>query len=113
MSHRLATSLFVSALVRKANAHGGMVTVLRRGDQTAGVLMLLCREQGEIRSLCEPILGPSGTYLWQPVVLPEPVDEEAVTAMIDRRARIDPDLWAVELDIPNAERFIAEFGNHS
>lgn len=113
MSDRLATAVFVSALFREANARGGMATVLRRGDQTSGILLILCRERGEIKSLREPILSPSGAYLWQAIALPDRADDAVIAALIERRSRIDPDLWAVELDIPNAERFIAEFGNHS
>jgi hypothetical protein len=33
---------------------------------------------------------------------------EAVQGWIDRARRIDPDLWVVELDIPDAARFVAE-----
>jgi hypothetical protein len=32
--------------------------------------------------------------------------EEAVSAFIDRQARFDPDLWVLELDIAELERFV-------
>ncbi|MFZ4747332.1 MAG: DUF1491 family protein, partial [Sphingomonas sp.] len=31
-----------------------------------------------------------------------------VAAWLERRREHDPDLWIVELDIPNAQRFVAE-----
>jgi hypothetical protein len=33
---------------------------------------------------------------------------EALNLYIARRRRSDPDLWIIELDIPEAERFAAE-----
>ena len=37
-------------------------------------------------------------------------DEEPFDLYIERRKSRDPDIWVIELDIPNAERFIVETG---
>ena len=43
---RLATSVFVSALIRKAQSDGGFAAVLAKGDETAGsVLVVLAEDQ--------------------------------------------------------------------
>jgi hypothetical protein len=33
---------------------------------------------------------------------------DAIPAWIERARRRDPDLWVIELDIPQAEQFVAE-----
>jgi len=43
---RLATSLYVNALVRCVNQAGGMAMVLAKGDETAGALVLITLENG-------------------------------------------------------------------
>ena len=34
-----------------------------------------------------------------------------VAALLARRRRVDPDLWAVELDVASSERFAAEMNS--
>lgn len=106
---RLATSLFASALLREVHARGGNGAVIRKGDATSGALLLLCAEKGKIMGIYDYVLDPSGHYV--PVsVTAQAIDSvEAVEALCARRGQFDPDLWIVELDIPNAERFIADF----
>ncbi|MFL6730111.1 MAG: DUF1491 family protein, partial [Sphingomicrobium sp.] len=38
----------------------------------------------------------------------ESADSQEVAAFLAKRLRFDPDLWAIELDIADPERFIAE-----
>ena len=49
-----------------------------------------------------------GGYRWQPVGPAESASSADVAEFLARRARFDEDLWAIELDIADAERFIAE-----
>ncbi|WP_426167037.1 DUF1491 family protein [Sandarakinorhabdus sp. DWP1-3-1] len=102
MTPRLASSIKVSALLRRVDAAGGFGAVLARGDATAGSIAIVTRERGETRLLA-PMLAMSGGYEWLPVV-----EGEAIPAWIDRARQNDPDLWIVELDIPDAARFVAE-----
>lgn len=108
MTGRLASSLLVGALMRRVQGEGGNCILLHRGDATAGGLLLLLREKGVITALCEPLLDISGRYVLQSVG-PQDVDnEEEFSLYIVKRRRFDPDLWVIELDIPNAQRFAAE-----
>ncbi len=107
MTARLAAGVLVSALVRRVNAEGGHATVLARGDATAGAVLIVCADRGAVTAVRERVLGPESTYLWQPVGGFDPNDPAAVTDYVARRQRSDPDLWVIELDIPNAERFAA------
>jgi hypothetical protein len=107
MEPRLASSVLVGALLRRAEAEGGFGAVLARGDATAGSVAVVLVERGGPARLFERLLQPDGRYAWQES--PRPAgDEPALTAALERRRRIDPDLWIVELDIASAERFAAE-----
>jgi hypothetical protein len=106
---RLASSVFVSALTREVNVRGGTAAVIAKGDPTAGSLLLLCAEKGQITGIYDYILNHKGHYVWVATTA-QPIEKsEEIDALCARRVQIDPDLWIVELDIPNAERFIADF----
>lgn len=102
MTPRLASTIKVSALLRRVQAEGGFGAVLARGDAVAGSIAIVTRDRGET-ALLVPALGPDGGYEWRAIAA-----DTAIPAAIERQRRYDPDLWVVELDIPDAARFIAE-----
>jgi hypothetical protein len=92
--------------VRRANVEGGVVTVLAKGDATAGAILIVAQERGENPRLLERGIGPDGRTALLAV---GPASEsQAITDYWMRRRRSDPDLWVVEVDIAAAERFVAE-----
>lgn len=103
---RLASAVRVAALVRRVTHAGGFAAILARGDGTAGSIAAVLREGGRER-LVAPVLAlgpsPGDSYDWV-----EMAADEAIPAWIERAKRRDPDLWVVELDIPDAARFVAE-----
>jgi len=107
MPARIATSVLVSALLRRAQAEGGFGAVLAKGDPTAGAVAVILAERGTRKCMLERLLQPDGFYAWQDST--QAVEtEEAFRALLENRRRFDPDLWVVELDIASAERFAAE-----
>jgi hypothetical protein len=108
---RLASGLFISALLRDVHARGGTGVVVVRGDSTAGALLIICREKGRLISLSEQRLAANGRYIWAPLRLADDMNEAELDHICQRRRQIDPDLWIVELDIANVERFIAEMND--
>lgn len=108
MMARLTSAMLVSALVRGANQQGGSAMVLAKGDPTAGGILLVAYHKGTNPRFFERGLGPDG----MPALIaagPQDVgDEQAVSDYWERRRRYDSDLWVVELDIADAERFAAE-----
>ncbi|MBC7506065.1 MAG: DUF1491 family protein [Sandarakinorhabdus sp.] len=102
MSLRLASGVKVSALLRRVSAAGGFGTVLARGDATAGSIAIIVRDGCETRVL-ERVLAITGRYEWR-----EAAAGDAIDSWTERARRYDPDLWIVELDIPDAARFVAE-----
>jgi hypothetical protein len=100
--------MLVGALGRRAQAEGGFLMVLRKGDETSGVILLQALEKGRETGLFERMSDYAGG--WR-LTRCGPASEDGPQAMSDyleRRRRADPDLWIIELDIPDAERFAAE-----
>ena len=108
MSERLPAHLEASGFLRRAEAEGGFGTILKRGDPDRGVLILHLTRRGDHSGFLERALGADGDYGWQ-MVGPSPGAEPAALAdWSQKRVRFDEDLWLIELDIPDPERFIAE-----
>jgi hypothetical protein len=56
----------------------------------------------------ERMLAPDASYRWERVGPSESASSAEIVDFLARRARFDEDLWAIELDIADPERFIAE-----
>ena len=107
MSARIATSVLVSALLRRAQAEGGFGAVLAKGDPTAGAVAVILIERGTRKCMLERLLQPDGSYGWKDS-LGAGQNEEDMVKFLARRQRFDPDLWILELEVASAERFAAE-----
>jgi hypothetical protein len=105
---RLPPRLEVPALIRRAETQGGFATVLHRGDPESGAVLLLVSSRGRHFGGLERVLGAGGGYQWRTVGPAESAESAEVAAFLAKRRQFDPDLWAVELDIAQPERFIAE-----
>ncbi|AXJ95260.1 MULTISPECIES: DUF1491 family protein [unclassified Sphingomonas] len=103
MSGRLPTHLAVGALLRRVNDAGGMAVVRGRGDaQGGGVLIVIEARDGSTRVI------EHGYDLDGSAVLRDSTPSGPVDDYWRRRRTSDPDLWVIELDIADAERFAAE-----
>ena len=82
--------------------------ILAKGDVTSGGILLLLLEKGANPRFVERGIGPAG----DPALLPSGPslleDDTATSDYWQRRRNRDSDLWVVELDIAQAERFAAE-----
>ena len=105
---RLPAHLEVAGFVRRAEQGGGFATILKKGDPDRGAILLAVTSRGRHVALLERVLTSAGGYVWQAVGPGESAGSEEIAAFLARRARFDEDCWALELDIADAERFIAE-----
>jgi len=105
---RLAAAVEAAGLIRRTQADGDFAAIIRKGDAERGALLLLIRNRGRHVACLERALGPDGTYRWSRAGPGESADSAQVAEFLAKRARFDADLWAIELDIADAERFIAE-----
>jgi hypothetical protein len=97
-----------TGILRRVQAAGDFATVIRKGDEERGSLLLLVSSRGQHFACLERVLALDGQYRWQAVGPTESAKSEEVAEFLARRARFDEDLWAIELDIADPERFIAE-----
>jgi hypothetical protein len=108
MSGRLPSGVLVGAMLRRVNQAGGIATMLARGDEQAGAILVITLEKGSNPSIWERGIGPTGAVELIGVG-PQAHDNEAEISDYWRRRRSrDPDLWVIELDIAQAKRFAAE-----
>ena len=96
------------ALVRRAEAEGGFPTILHKGDPESGSVLLFVGSRGRYVACLERVLGLDGHYAWRRAGPADSAESKEVAAFLAKRRQFDPDLWAVELDIAEPERFIAE-----
>ena len=109
MSHdRLPAHLEVASILRRAEANGGFGTVLRKGDPERGSILLVISSRGRHLACLERMLSFDGGYSWQASGPSESASSGEIADFLARRARFDEDYWALELDIAEPERFIAE-----
>jgi hypothetical protein len=107
-AERLTSAMLVGVLIRRAAAAGGFATVLVKGDEISGVILVEAAERGVGKGLFERVPDLAGGYQLMPCG-PRPEEgAESLSQYIARRRRSDPDLWIIELDIADAERFAAE-----
>jgi len=108
MEARLATSVLVTSLMRRAESEGGFAAVLSKGDATAGAVLVILNEKGRKQRILERVLQPGGAYTWHDIITQAIEDQAEFDRVLERRRGFDPDLWLIELDVPSAERFAAE-----
>jgi hypothetical protein len=108
VGERLPAHLEVASIIRRAGVSGDFATVMKKGDPERGSLLLFIASRGRHLACLERVLALDGLYRWQTVGPPESAGSAELAEFLARRARFDEDLWAIELDIADAERFIAE-----
>jgi hypothetical protein len=108
LNDRLSASLEAAAIMRRAEGEGGFATIVRKGDPDRGALTLLVTQRGAIAGVLERQMAADYNYQWANLSADRPFDEAAWRDFLEKRVNFDPDFWAIELDVADAERFIAE-----
>ena len=108
MSERLPAGLEVAAIMRRAEGEGGFATVLHRGDPDRGAISLMVTERGRAAAVLERRMAADFTYRWATVADGAGMETGGWRDWIEKKSRIDPDCWLVELDVADAQRFVAE-----
>ncbi|MBB4268061.1 DUF1491 family protein [Roseospira visakhapatnamensis] len=97
---RLTAGLRARAYLRQVQARGGFGAVLRRGDETAGDILLKVRPVGapaRVDVYAQATLA-DGQRGWMRLGQPGFADEAAADAAIARAVTRDPDIWVLELE---------------
>lgn len=107
MDGRLPAHLEVAGLIRAVEGAGGFATVVARGERDAGTLLVICCQNGADARAFERMPQPDGTRAWTLSRRQNVENPQEFWEYCDRRRGQDEDLWIIELDIADAERFIA------
>jgi hypothetical protein len=94
--------------MRRATSEGGFATILKRGDPDRGILTLQITERGEMKAVLERQMDEDFSYRWTDISSAGLLDEAAWRDFLAKKRRFDPDFWLIELDVADAQRFVAE-----
>jgi len=103
---RIPAHLEVAGLIRAVEGEGGFATVIAKGERDAGTLLVVCCGRDRACAAYERMPQPDGDRAWALSRSQDPENPQEFWDYCDRRKRQDSDLWIVELDVPEGERFI-------
>ena len=107
MSERLPAHLEVSALIRLVESQGGNAMVLAKGERDAGTVLIVTMCRGKGARLFERMPQLDGSRSFVATKSQDPENPTEFSEYLARRQRQDPDIWILEVDIADPERFIA------
>ena len=103
---RVATHLFVAALMRRARAAGAFATVARKGEENAGAVFVCVLREGRATLYAPRPSAEDGSRL-HGVELHE-VAEGEVADRLRSEARFDPDHWVVDIEDRQGRPFLTD-----
>lgn len=108
MSGRLPAHIEVSAILRLAESQGGYATVLAKGERDAGTILIVTVCRGKDAMLYERMPQRDGSRSFVATKHEDTENKKDFSEYCERRRRQDPDIWLIEVDIADPERFIAD-----
>ncbi len=103
---RLPAHLEVGSLIRLAESNGGSAMVLSKGERDAGTILIVTMFRAEGSRLFERMPQMDGSRAFVPTKVQDPENPMEFSEYLERRRVQDPDIWILEVDIDDAERFI-------
>ena len=108
---RLPAHLEVASLIRLAESNGGSAMVLAKGEPDAGTILIVTMYRGQDTRLYERMPQLDGTRAFVQSFHQSSENNSEFSEYLARRRSQDPDIWIIEVDIDEAERFIALLPN--
>ncbi|NHN88131.1 DUF1491 family protein [Acetobacter conturbans] len=100
---RLKTALWVSAVLRQANASGHPAFRRRRGYEDAGGVLVILGSRDRRAVVLTQTRDADGAMAWMKGSGVEPVTESEAEAYVERQVKRDPDLWVLEIEADDFE----------
>lgn len=105
---RLKTSIWVAALIRRAELSGASAFVARKGEPDAGaVIVKVARLDGTAR-VWSSSYGREGQRRWVHATGAALVSDADAEAYVARARARDSDLWVVEIEDKHGRDFLTE-----
>lgn len=98
METRLKSAVQVGAAVRMAATMGIAATVVRKGEEEAGAILIKLRQAADACTVLSQARDAQGRLGWMRATGPDPTGEDTCDAYIERQVKRDPDLWVVEIE---------------
>lgn len=108
MVAKISAEFWVRAYLRRCHQEAVSVVVSRRGDSTAGVVVIKLNliEKGCV--VLTQIRLPDGKFGWRHATGQMPVAEKDADKYIDRQIRYDPDIWVLEIEDRSGRHLLQE-----
>ncbi len=101
----LKPAIWVAALLRRAQSAGAFATIIKKGDEDGGAVLLCVRARGGMCTLYRPVRNMEGARVWWPK---GPMSEADMDPYLRARQETDPDIWIVEIEDNKGRHFITE-----
>ena len=85
--------------------------LLHRGDREQGAILLVLRTFDGVSRLCERLPQVAGPARWSLVNPKDIQTDQSFNEYLSRRVAQDPDLWTIELPVPEVERFVSDLSS--
>ncbi len=109
MEPRLKAAIWVKAHIRKCSFLNVPVFVARKGDETAGsVLVKVNRLNNQCMVLIPTTSFEDGSRKWLKGTGANWVEEVYADAYIDKQVNFDRDLWVIEIEDSEGRHFLDE-----
>lgn len=109
MEPRLKSSLWVAAYLRRCFTLNLNGVVARKGDETAGSVIIKINLLDGRARVFEAAYDDKGARIWIAGLKEDPAAEPEVDAYIERASKRDPDLWVVEIENRTGEPHLEGF----
>lgn len=107
MNARIPTHLEVSGMIRAVQSAGGFATVLQKGERDAGTLAIATFDRNKTVILYERMPQLDGSRNLVSTKIQDTENKQDFLDYLQRRCAQDRDLWLIEVEIADAERFVA------
>ena len=110
---RLKAGLWVKALIRRAWALDVPALMVRRGEESAGAVLIRMnsgplRAEGGGTVVYARGLMADGHWGWRRASGAAPLSHANADTYVERQTRFDSDLWVVEIEDGDLSRFVDE-----
>ncbi|PHQ69156.1 MAG: hypothetical protein COB93_08780 [Sneathiella sp.] len=109
MQPRLKAEIWVKAHIRKCAGHNVPVMVVRRGDDTAGIVLIKVNRLGPGCMVFAPTTNfEDGSRQWRRATGADWINEADADAYIEKQIKFDSDLWVLEIEDRDGRPFLDE-----
>jgi hypothetical protein len=109
---RVKSEIWVRAYLRRCQAEGIPVVIVRRGDEAAGAIFICVdRLDGTVLLFGPAPAGLDGSETdrrWVRCLGTEPVSQAEAGGYLARQREFDPDLWIIEIEDRSGRHFLGD-----